>query len=253
MKKLSVPLIIILSLVFWSAGIMNAWAYFSGTEISLSSYYGGSWDGASYDLWRVLADAGYADLADDVYADINGGTKSSSYHAYRDFFFTASTGYQNELIAEIAYFAPWNRFGWYEKGHASDVGDATKTTWAEVFAGSNVAGDLASFYNSNELGLWLNPYGLTGKYYFSDTASNYIVGDVQLIAFYLGDYAGYGDEYLICMEDLRHSSSNDDDYQDMVVHLQVEPVPEPATVSLLGIGLLGILRFRRKNKQGRRL
>lgn len=43
------------------------------------------------------------------------------------------------------------------KGHANDVGDTSKSTWAELFSGPDTSGDIANFLNSDEIGFWLNP------------------------------------------------------------------------------------------------
>lgn len=234
--------IILITICLLAGFSQAAFASYVGDDISLNGKYGSSWDGSSKELWKVLSDAGYMSLSNDVYLDITGGTPSSSYHVYNNPFWQFQYGYTSSMVSEVAGYAPRNRFGWYENGYSQDVGDSSKSTWAQLFSGPDSAGATAIFSDTNQIGFWLNPNGQNGRYYFSDTALNN--GALQAITFYLGDY-GYSNEYLVCFEDLRYGAGNDNDFQDMIVKVRAS-TPEPATMSLLGLGLAGLLRFRRK-------
>lgn len=240
--------IVLLTIALIIGLIPAVFAGHAGVEISLSGKYGQSWDWQGfflrYELWDVLTDAGYTGLANDIYFDVKGGgSPSSSYYAYKNSIWSYN-GYYSKLVKEVAGYAPNNRFGWYEKGHANDVINGTGSSWAEIFSGSDESGATANFFNSNEIGFWLNPNGEQGHYFFTDTSSN--SGDLQAVTFYLGEYSGFGNEYLVCFEDLAYSGDTDNDYQDMIVLLK--PVPEPASMLLFGFGVLGFGFVRKRKK-----
>ncbi|MEW6169963.1 MAG: PEP-CTERM sorting domain-containing protein [Candidatus Omnitrophota bacterium] len=239
MKKIFFLYLIVLFLSF----SQPAFAYFIGNEITtLNGIYGSSWDGSSNELWDVLSANGYTALANDVQTDVSGGTPSSNYHVYKNTYWK-SAGYYSLMVDEVAAYSPYSSFGWYIKNHSGDVGDLSKTTWGEIFSGANSQGATFGFFNPNEIGFWINPNGASGLYYFTDTSLN--GGDLQALVFSLNGYGGFGDDYLIALEDLKFSGWTDNDFQDMIIRLR-PIIPEPGTMSLLGLGLLGVFGFRKK-------
>lgn len=245
MRKLFVVLTVITSLF---SVVSAAQANYVGTEISLNGIYdksfGVSSDGSAYELWLVLSNAGFASLGADVQLDASGGTPSSYYHVYKDFFLR-DNNYYNRLIAEVAGSAALTSFGWYEQGHAGDVGDITKTTWGQLFSGSDTVGAGAGFVNSNYIGYWINPRN-AGAYFYTDSASN--GGDMQALLFDLSGYTGIANDYMVCFEDRAFTGDpkNDFDYQDLIV--RSSRVPEPATLALFGIGSAAMALIRKKKK-----
>lgn len=145
------------------------------------------------------------------------------------------------IIVELAGYKDLNAFGIY------DIFDPANRQ--QIFSGSASACPASSCtstfappgtFSSNLFGFYLDtPAGL----WFSEASRNADGAD-HMVAYERGG------QYIFGWEDLS-SSGWDQDYNDFVVlvsGVQGVSVPEPATLGLLGLGMLGMGVFRRRKQ-----
>jgi hypothetical protein len=179
---------------------------------------------------------------------------------------TATGGSVATIVIEIAGFAANNVFGIYDSANAASKveifnGAAAKGSQAVVSIKEDGSvflnfADTGKNFQSNSFGYYLTNGEAVPRNFYSDTALNNDAFD-HMVAFQgknvdtvkIADLAPglWTDaEYILAWEDLY--GGGDWDYNDMVIMVEsVKPVPEPATMLLLGIGLIGLAGFGRKS------
>ena len=200
-------------------------------------------DGSQYNVGYYLANTGHfsGSTAGPGAIPFWGGTYSSTLphsggSADPNFYFTSSGSSQAALKIEVAGLAGSNTFGWY---------DAITRTTHQLFSGPDSAGAAATFTPTATYGFY---FGTDNGTFFTQSSEN--AADTNDQHFTL--FQGTNSNYWLGMEDLLFASS-DKDYNDMIVTVSpvpvdVSPVPEPATLLLLGLGLIGSAGVRKYNK-----
>ena len=151
-----------------------------------------------------------------------------------------SNGAVSVIIDEIAGYAPTNTFGYYTMDGATQqlfAGSDSKTTPQKSFSLTSPA----------EFGFYLGVKN-TGNFYTEASRNTLDGGKIHAAIFQVNN----SNTYILGFEDLLLRNS-DKDYQDMIVSVTINsaPVPEPGTMALLGIGMLGMAVYgkRRMNKE----
>ncbi len=144
--------------------------------------------------------------------------------------FTPSGQDTAALQIEIAGYANLNQFGYHDAS-----GDHI------LFTGPQGAGATASFQATGAYSFFI--VSGDGNTYYTDSSLNSSDSTFQHFSIFGNTTPG---TFWLGAEDLA-SSSSDKDYNDLVVRVSSSPVPEPGTLSLLGLGVLGVAkRLRRK-------
>jgi hypothetical protein len=139
---------------------------------------------------------------------------------------TASVTVTNRM--EVSAYRPSNEFGWF------DPSNPTVLNW--LFRGPNPIGATATFIPSGTYGFYLrSPEGTFLSTGDGDTRTHFAV--FQLSA----DL-----HYMLGAEDMWAYSDND--FNDIIVDIQITPVPEPATLALVGVGMAWLGEAMRRRR-----
>lgn len=158
-------------------------------------------------------------------------------------YFSSNTpGNLAQIMVEIAGYANINAFGWYDAANPSVL--------HPLFPGPANSGSApVTFTPSTNYGFYIQVG--TGPVFYTQSSLNAGTQEQnhQHFAVFTSSTTSPHPTYWIGMEDLKLSSTGIEcygDFNDMVVRITPVPIPEPASLTLMGTGLLVLAGYVRR-------